>query len=369
MGGIDAHYKAHLNKGETDESYEDWWQRLCDLHKNPTSPFPEDDGDYLQSDNGLSIKRGYGHRGRFIRFKVKLENNTNYPIRNVKAVLDIPSSVTFESPISGESEIGDIESGETIAAEFMLKPLACTTATVKGYIVYKDIQGEIKTSSIRGKEIETCKPNLDSLPLTFAEITETISEKDMYKGSDKIDISGIKSDQIPPVLIKAADWMNMYNVNDVKHDNEFVFVGRQKVEKTLVITRTTLLPGKVKVKCYVEREDLIAGVLAEFAENLEELFSTSVQPSEDALWRVMDQFEEIDDMLFCNPKKDKVFTYLNKAFEIVNRIDRDVSREIEEFVNRVQVSGEGKKTLSESDVNLLRQNIDSWNETLRQKIQ
>lgn len=316
----------------------------------------------------ITIKRGCTHRGRFIRFKVKIENNSSSPLRDVKVHLSLPSTLICESPKSPESTIGDIESGETLACEFLLKPTACTTANVKGYMMYKDISGEIQTLTMRGKEIETCRPNLEHLPLTFADVTETISSKQLYKDSEHIRLDGISLADVWPLLLKTAQWMNMHHVEDNGHDDQLIFVGRQKVEQTMVIARAALRPDGVKIRCYVEREDLVAGFLAEFAENLEELAVSSAKPSSDVIWRVMDMFEEIEDTLVYNPSKDQIFTYLNKAHEICRGVDKGISKEISAFVDNVQMVKEHKDKLDESDITTLKQNIDSWNEVMRGKV-
>ena len=318
--------------------------------------------------DNITIKRGYTHRGRFIRFKIKVENKSQYPIRDVKVHLSLPSTLHCESPKLPESTIGDIESGETLACEFLLKPLACTTVTVKGYIVYKDISGEIQTLTIRGKEIETCRPNLEHLPLTFADVTETISSKQLYKDSEHIRLDGINSADATPLLLKTAEWMNMHHVDDNGHDDQLIFVGRQKVEQTMVIARAALRGDGVKVRCYVEREDLVAGFLAEFSENLEELVTSSVKPSSDVIWRIMDIFEEIEDTLVYDPSKDQIFTYLNKAHEICQSVDKGISKEIAAFVDNVQMVKEHKDSLDDADITTLKQNIDSWNEVMRGKV-
>ena len=209
----------------------------------------------------ISIFRDYTHRGRFIRFKIKVENKSKYPVRDVKVHLSLPSTLCSESPKSPESVIGDIESGETMACEFLLKPTACTTAAIKGYVLYKDISGEILTLSMRSKEIETCRPNLEHLPLTFADVTETISSKQLYKDSEHIRLEGISPTDARPLLLKTAEWMNMHHVEDNGHEDQLIFVGRQKVEQTMVIARAAVQGDGVKVRCYVEREDLVAGFL------------------------------------------------------------------------------------------------------------
>lgn len=316
----------------------------------------------------INILRDYTNRGRFIRFKTKIENNTQYPIREVKVALNLPSTLRCESPKTSESTIGDIESGETLACEFLLKPTACTTANVKGYVVYKDISGEIQTLTIRGKEIETCRPNLEHLPLTFADVTETISSKQFYKDSEHIRLDGIGVADARPMLLKTAQWMNMHHVEDSGNEEQLIFVGRQKVEQTMVIARAAVQGDGVKVRCYVEREDLVAGFLAEFAENLEDLVTSSVKPSSDVIWRVMDLFEEIEDTLVYNPSKDQIFTYLNKAHEICRGVDKGISKEIAAFVDNVQMVKDHKDKLDDADITSLKQNIDSWNEVMRGKV-
>lgn len=326
----------------------------------------EDKADSMKPE--ITIKRGYTHRGRFIRFKTKVENNSQYPIRDVKVHLNLPSTLHCESPKSPESTIGDIESGETLACEFLLKPTACTKANVKGYVVYKDISGEIQTLTMRSKEIETCRPNLEHLPLTFADVTETISSKQLYKDSELIRMDGIGTADARPLLLKTAQWMNMHHVEDNGHEDQLIFVGRQKVEQTMVIARAALRPDGVKVRCYVEREDLVAGFLAEFAENLEELVVSSAKPSSDVIWRVMDLFEEIEDTLVYNPSKDQIFTYLNKAHEICRSVDKGISKEIAAFVDNLQMVKDYKDMLDDADITILKQNIDSWNEVMRGKV-
>ena len=318
--------------------------------------------------NEIVIKRGYTHRGRFIRFKAKVENNSKYPIRDVEVHLTLPSTLRCESPKLPEYTIGDIESGEILACEFLLKPTACTTANVKGYVVYKDISGEIQTLTMRGKEIETCRPNLEQLPINYADVTETISSKLLYKDSEHIRLDGIGSVDARPLLLKTAQWMNMHHVEDNGHEDQLIFVGRQKVEQTMVIARAALRGDGVKVRCYVEREDLVAGFLAEFAENLEELITSSVKPSSDVIWRVMDLFEEIEDTLVYDPSKDQIFTYLNKAHEICRSVDKGISKEIAAFVDNVQLVKEHKDRLDDVDIVTLKQNIDSWNEVMRGKV-
>jgi hypothetical protein len=70
------------------------------------------------------------------------------------------------------------------------------------------------------------------------------------------------------------------------------------------------------------------------------------------------------------PYKNNYYSGLHKANDIVKRIDKGVSGGIEEFVKQVQLTQrEGKDTLGEAEINMLKQNIDSWNEVLRQKIQ
>jgi len=322
----------------------------------------------IDNENEITIKRGYTHRGRFIRFKAKVENKSKCPIRDVKVHLSFPSTLCCESPKTPESTIGDIESGEILACEFLLKPLACTTAMVKGYVVYKDISGEIKTLSIRGKEIETCRPNLEHLPMTFADVTETISSKQLYKDSEHIRMDGISSADATPLLIKTAEWMNMHHVEHNGHGGQLIFVGRQKVEQTMVIARAAVQGDGFKIRCYVEREDLVAGFLAEFAENLEELITSSVKPYSDVIWRVMDLFEDIEDTLVYDPSKDQIFTYLNKAHEICRSVDKGISKEIAAFVDNVQLVKEHKDSLDDADIVTLKQNIDSWNEVMRGKV-
>jgi len=338
-------------------------------HTNINSGLEQSTGNEADSTKPeITIKRGYTHRGCFIRFKTKVENKSKYPIRDVKVHLSLPTTLICESPKSPESTIGDIESGETLSCEFMLKPLACTTATVKGYIVYKDISGEIQTLTIRGKEIETCRPNLEHLPLTYADVTETISSKQLYKDSEHIKMDGINSADATPLLLKTAEWMNMHYVDDNGHEDQLIFVGRQKVEQTMVIARATLRGDGVNVRCYVEREDLVAGFLAEFSENLEELVTSSVKPSKDMIFRLQDHFDNIDDALSFDPSKDTIFTHLNKAYEICKVVDKSVSKEIAEFVDHIQMVKEHKDSLDESDITSLKQNIDSWNEVIRRKM-
>ena len=136
----------------------------------------------------------------------------------------------------------------------------------------------------------------------------------------------------------------------------------------MVIARAALRLDGVKVRCYVEREDLVAGFLAEFSENLEELVVSSVKPSSDVIWRVMDLFEEIEDTLVYDPSKEQIFTYLNKAHEICRSVDKGISKEIAAFVDNVQLVKEHKDKLDESDITTLKQNIDSWNEVMRKKV-
>lgn len=316
----------------------------------------------------ITIKRGYTHRGRFIRFKTKVENNSQYPIRDVKVHLSIPSTLSCESPKIPESTIGDIEAGETLACEFLLKPTACTTATVKGYLVYKDISGEIQTLTLRGKEIETCRPNLEHLPLTFADVIETISLKQLYKDSEHIRLDGIGPTDARPLLLKTAEWMNMHHVEDSGHEDQLIFVGRQKVEQTMVIARAAVQGDGVKIRCYVEREDLVAGFLAEFTENLEELVASFVKPSKDMIFRLQDHFDNIDDALSFDPSKDTIFTHLNKAYEICKVVDKAVSKEIAEFVDHIQMVKGHKDRLDDADITRLKQSIDSWNEVIRGKV-
>ena len=315
----------------------------------------------------VTIKRGYTHRGRFIRFKTKVENNSKSPLRDVKLILSLPSTLRCDSLNSPESTIGDIESGETLACEFLLKPTACTTANVKGYVVYKDISGEIQTLSMKGKEVETCRPNLEHLPLTFAEVTETISSKQLYKDSEHITLEGINSADTTPLLIKTAEWMNMHHVEDNGHDNQLIFVGRQKVEQTMVIARAAVQGDVVKIRCYVEREDLVAGFLAEFMETLEEHVASTGKPSKDTIYRLQDIFDNIDDALSFDPSKDTIFTHLNKAHEVCRKVDMAVSKEIAEFVDHIQMVKEHKDKLDDADVVKLKQSIDSWNEVVRGK--
>ena len=319
--------------------------------------------------NEIIIKRGYVHRGRLIKFNIKIENNSSNPIRNVEVNLELPLTIKCETPKTSKSVLGDIESGEILACEFLLKPTACTTANVKGYMVYKDILGEIQTLTMKGKEIETCRPNLEHLPLTFAEVTETISEKYFHKASEHIRIDGIGSADARPLLLKTAQWMNMHHVEDNGHDDQLIFVGRQKVEQTMIIARASVLGDGVKVRCYVEREDLVAGFLAEFTENLDELVASSVKPSKDMIYRLQDHFDNIDDALSFDLSKDTIFTHLNKAHEICKVVDKAVSKEIAEFVDHIHMVKEHKDRLDDADITRLKQSIDSWNEGLRLKFQ
>ena len=322
-----------------------------------------------ENNNLISIKRGFSHRdGRFIWFKTKVENNSQYPIRDVKVHLSLPPTLHCEFPKSPELTIGDIESGETLACEFRLKPTACTKSMVNGYVVYKGISGELQTFIMRGKEIETCHPNLEHLPQSFADVAKTISSKDLHKDSEHIRLEGIGLVDTTNLLIKTAEWMNMYHVEDNGHEGQLIFVGRQKVEQTMVIARATVREDCIKVKCYVEREEVMVGFLVEFIEYLEELIASSVKPSKDLIYRLQDHFDNINDSLAFDPSKATIFTQLNKVHEICRCVDKNISKEIAGFVDEVQKFSESEEKLDEATIISLKRYIDSWNEVMRRKI-
>ena len=135
----------------------------------------------------------------------------------------------------------------------------------------------------------------------------------------------------------------------------------------MVIARAAVQGDGVKVRCYVEREDLVVGFLAEFMETLEEHIASTGKPSKDTIYRLQDIFDNIDDALSFDPSKDTIFTHLNKAHEVCRKVDKAVSKEIAEFVDHIQMVKEHKEKLDDADVVKLKQSIDSWNEVVRGK--
>ncbi|MHA1798250.1 MAG: hypothetical protein ACTSVY_07345 [Candidatus Helarchaeota archaeon] len=235
--------------------------------------------------NMVELKRQYEFYGGFIRVKLKIENNINFVISDVKFMFEIPQSLKLMSIEPRYEMEGDTiklqtippSTGKTIS--FILEPLICGDEIIRGSIRYLDNTGKQQFLSMDDLKIKiTC-------PLFFTDESANIARLKNLK-EKKLDKQDERSYLIPEGLEFEKTLVILKEVIG-KHDVKLVFedvkaqptfnanlwyFGRTKVKKREFVIEGVVSEQKNSIKIVVSCSDTdqLVGLLAELGANLRE---------------------------------------------------------------------------------------------------
>ena len=236
-----------------------------------------------EADRVIGIKRQYEYFGGFVRVKVKVENNTNNVISEVKLMFDLPKAFKLMSIQPQHDMLGDTIllgtlqplSSKTLA--LTLEPLICGDEKIHGSIRYIDKDGNLLFVSMNDLAIKvTC-------PLFFTEEDANIARLKNLK-ERVLDKKDERSYAIPNGLdfSKAAtiikEVIGMHDVKlvfeEIRTSPKFFanvwYFGRTKIKKNEFVIEGTVSEQNNSIKIAVACMETLqlVGLLAELGSNL-----------------------------------------------------------------------------------------------------
>jgi hypothetical protein len=109
----------------------------------------------------VTVKSGYDVAGEQMKLGVKVMNEGDLSITNVRINLDVPDGFEFVKGTLPSQKIGNISPGGFQSAIFWLKPVRCVNDEYGGSVVFRDARGRTRTIEIPRKEIVNVCPMLE----------------------------------------------------------------------------------------------------------------------------------------------------------------------------------------------------------------
>ncbi|TFF84009.1 DUF2341 domain-containing protein, partial [Candidatus Thorarchaeota archaeon] len=110
----------------------------------------------------IEIASGFDAVGEDLKLAVKIRNNSELIITDLKVILDVPSGFEFVKGTDSTENLGNIVAGGFQSAIFWLKPLRCVDGEYGGSVVYRDARGQQHVVEIPEKRLINICPMLTS---------------------------------------------------------------------------------------------------------------------------------------------------------------------------------------------------------------
>ncbi len=114
----------------------------------------------IPTTHAITIASGFDVAGENLKLGVKVKNNMEYIITNVRVILDVPDGFEFINNTSEIQDLGSIPGDGFQSAIFWLKPVRCVDGEYGGTVVFTDARGEQHVVPIPAKRIVNICPML-----------------------------------------------------------------------------------------------------------------------------------------------------------------------------------------------------------------
>lgn len=210
-----------------------------------------------------------------LRFGIRITNNTDYLIADVKTTLDFPEPETLFSLKGNEVQrLGTILPGSKRTAEYILTPLGCIhNETIDAAIIYKDHTGERHTVQMRPKEVHCVCPFLREKQISEREFAEFAAKSESVE--ERLIFSGIGTSELADFL-KTSYKGRLYHVSEIESSGTIVLnlAGESLGEKVCYLLSAIIQPRKeenviqITFWAYSDKPHGLHGFLSEITQSV-----------------------------------------------------------------------------------------------------
>ena len=225
--------------------------------------------------SAIEIKRDYEVlSNNDLRFGIRVTNNTDYVIMDVKTILDYPRTL-FSLKGSEIQTLSNIDPRGKRTATYQLTPKACIhNEKIDATVFYKDHTGSSQNVPMRPKEVHCVCPYLKEKPMRegefaqLADASERIQEGLLFMGVGVSEIAG---------FVKESCAHRLYVIGEHEVDATKIvhLAGESLGEKAYYLLTAVIQPyegiTQVALRAYSDKPYGLHGFLSEMAGSLRHL--------------------------------------------------------------------------------------------------